>query len=136
MTDEPMADVPGVACDNPVDGAELVAHLDWYDGEILVLERTPAGLWLRVWSDKDERTHRWLIVKTTRERIDAMGDGRITLAGMFRDPADGRLIVLDGHVGQTFRCVVADDPASAIDGHVGDIAHPRDEWREQPRWPS
>ncbi len=132
---EPMQDVAGVPCDNPIEGAELVASLDWYDGVMMAaILRTGEGLWFRVWDDMDGRVERWLVAKTTRERVEALGDGMIVLSDMLREPTDGRLIVLDCDGERTARCVVANDRAAVVDDSVGDVPFRRDEWRTQPVW--
>jgi hypothetical protein len=133
---EPLQEIDGEPCENPIEGAELVADLDWYDGTITVaIMRTGDGLWFRVWGAIDRCRERWLMAKTTRERVDALGDGRIMLAEILREPADGRLIVLViGDDGNVLQCVVANDREALAKEHLGDVPFPREEWRTQPAW--
>ena len=127
-----MVPAPGVECANPIEHAERLACLDWYDGEILVLDRVNDALYMRVWTDSDDTTHRWLVVRVTQQRLDAFGDGAITLADVFRRPEDGYVFVLDAHDETTYRCTLARVTEVAVCNFPGNVAFPRSEWHEQP----
>ena len=133
MATQIMAIVTGEPCDNPLDGSVERAILDWYDGPLLTLHGVGASLYLVAWADLDDNTHRWLVMRVSRERFDAFGDGAITFSALFSQPEDGHLYVLDGHGGKTFRCVrvqASDLPADLLPGAV---PFPRSAWREQPK---
>ena len=133
MATEPMPIVPGEACDNPIESSVERAILDWYDGPLLTLHVVGTSLYLVVWDDSDDTTHRWLVARVSRERFEAFGDGTVTLSAMFSQPEDGNLIVLDAHCGATFRCVRVNASELPADLLPGDVAFPRSQWHEQPK---
>lgn len=128
----PLPPRPGIDCADPTADGAHIANLDWYDGPLLVLTRVGAALYLVLWCDVDDETHRWLAVRISRDRLDAFGMGTVTLRSMFARPADGCVFVLDATADRTFGCSRARVDEIPADWFPGDVPHPRDEWHRQP----
>ena len=126
-----LSPVPGEACASPIDDARYVADLIWHDGPFLSLVRLGDALYLVAWADMDDEKHRWLVVRLSRARYEALAAGSVTLERVFRDAEDGDVFVLDATAEKTFGCTRV-RPETLGDLLPGDVSRPRGEWHEQP----
>lgn len=85
--------------------------LEEYEGPLLSVHDVDGQLWLHAWRDCDDRAHRWLVVRTTEERVQKYLRNELSLLALLTAEVDGWL--LDTHGGQILRTaaiVVADLP--------------------------
>lgn len=81
-----MLPVEGEPCPSPLEGAEYIGSVEWYDGPIAGVFRDAAGLLYAHWCDQSATANRWAVVRVTRERLRALGDGAITMHGLLTRP--------------------------------------------------
>ena len=122
--------IVGDPCASPLDGAQHIGDFAWYDGPLSSLFRDASGLLYVHWFDNDERVNRWGVVRISREHLDALGAGTITLRDVLTQP-DAEAWVLDlgtadGRVAPIACARTATLPVDYLpdaDSHL-----PRDDW--------
>ena len=94
--------LPGVPCADPLDGAEEIGSLGYYDGPLTTLFRRGGDLRIVSWAGRGDDAQRWMVVAVSRERLRALGDGAVTFRDLLTRP-EGDLWLTDRDGATVFR---------------------------------
>lgn len=129
---ETLPAMPGVACEDPLDGADELGDLGYYDGPLTTLFRRGDDLLIASWAGRGDDAHRWMVVVVSRERLRALGDGAVAFRDLLTQPEGGHLWLTDRDGAAVFRSsriVPADlDPRYLPDPGV---TFSREEWHDR-----
>lgn len=126
-----MTPVIGIECDLPFDKNDRVARILYYDGEITSLYRGCGERYLVTWADGDDRSHRWLVARVSRDRLLEFARGNVSMGDVFHAPEDGRVFVVDADGPDVRRCVSVNASALDTGDFADDATFPMAEWHDK-----